>query len=56
MSSLTQYQLDILNKLYDVDNHNTRDDLYSAVIENYAEAKISKNIIIIILTSLRHRG
>ena len=43
MSSLTQYQLDILNKLYDVDNHNTRDDLYSAVCENYAESKISKN-------------
>ena len=43
MSSLTKYQLDILNKLYDIDNHSTRDDLYSAVIENYAEAKISKN-------------
>ena len=43
MSSLTQYQHDILNKLYDVDNHNTRDDLYSAVCENYAESKISKN-------------
>ena len=41
--SLTQYQLDILNKLYDVNNHNTQDDLYSAVCENYAEAKISKN-------------
>ena len=43
MSSLTKYQLDILNKLYDVDNHSTRDDLYSAVCENDAEAKISKN-------------
>ena len=43
MSSFTKYQLDILNKLYDIDNHNTRDDLYSAVCENYTEAKISKN-------------
>ena len=45
MPSLTKYQKNVLESLYDIDNMNTRESLFAAIQENHPESKISKAMV-----------